>query len=238
MRTPEDRAQWKLLNDIDHTMINSSSMAQMALESVAKYLSISCAQVIQCRDQYIASLGPRGSVKFNPVGFINYLVAHLEPNLESQNRKALVGKTLNVYLRREHFATALYADVIPVLQDLRKCMVLGTFSEGVYLWQFYKLQCTRLLEFFKNTEYRNILPDKRTQAVLDDIPPFSIIADDNLVVIALLLSAQQQGRHIYPVLVNRLGQVVPEELLFVPQITTYEQLPDVVMQFQRLVGSK
>jgi hypothetical protein len=229
--------RWCLLNDIDHTMIDSTCCSEYSLAALASALNISLNTVVELRDTYITSLGPRGGVRFHPQGLIKYLVEQLFPGEPSQKKRPSVWLLLESYLKEAHFQNSLYPEVPSVLQDLEKTMILGTFSEGVFAWQMYKLCCTNLWPFFSSNEkYVHILSNKRTEQVIMRLPERAIIPDDNLLVIALLWAAQQNGKDIHPIWVQRKhlrNSRLPDECEGVPTISTYEQLPDVIVEIQK-----
>lgn len=213
-------------------MIDTRTGAINALQSLAERLELPLELIIQLRDDYITSLNPRGSVKFNPQTFVAYTVEHLQPSWDCERKSRFTKELLRVYLRKQNFEAVAHGDVAPVLSDIAKCMVVGTFSEGVHIWQLYKLYCTRLLRFFTNAEHRKIFADKRTDSVINALPQYSIITDDNVLVIALLWAAQQRRQGIYPIWVNRENEESPPGLQDVPQIPSYEYLPDAIHQIQ------
>ena len=229
--------RWCVLNDIDHTMLNTTCCSQYSLEALAAALNIPLVRVIELRDSYLDSLGPRGGVKFHPQGFIKYLVEQLFPSKTSREKAPAVWYLLEKYLEQTYFKDSLYPEVPLVLQELEKCMILGTFSEGVFAWQMYKLCCTNLWPFFKpNISHVHILPNKRTEQVIMALPNKAIIPDDNLHVIALLWAAQQSGKDIYPIWVQRehlSDSSLPDGYEAIPTITSYEQLPDTIVEIQK-----
>jgi hypothetical protein len=229
--------RWCVLNDIDHTMLNTTCCSQYSLEALAAALNVSVPRIIEIRDSYLDSLGPRGGVKFHPKGFIKYLLQDLFPTQTLQKNSPTAWHLLEKYLEEKFFQDSLYPEVPLVLQELEKCMILGTFSEGVFAWQMYKLCCTNLWPFFKpNISHVHILPNKRTDQVIAALPDRAIIPDDNLHVIALLWAAKQKGKDIHPIWVQRehlSDSSLPDGYEAIPTITSYEQLPDTIVEIQK-----
>ena len=215
-----------LLCDIDRTMVITPKITDSALVSLAPEVSLQ--QAFLYRDEYLATLGPDGSRYFHPTRFIEFIVCRLGCDINTIKGKNLRQTLLRKYLHREHFNEAVYPDVVPVLSDLASCCVLGTFSEGVYHWQYYKLYCTQLLGFFRDKNFRFILPNKRIRQVIATLPIHAIIPDDNIHVIAALAAAQAGGQQIFPIWVNRDGSVTPAHLAMVPSITSFTELPPLI----------
>lgn len=224
-----------VLCDIDRTLIDSDLVAELALGALADVTSQSIETIIALRDNFIELHNPRGAIKFHPVRFIEYVVQQLYPTSQPQEQRVKKRELLRVYLDAQHFLTGIYAEVQPVLEVLKRTCTLGTFSEGVKIWQLYKLHCTKLVSHFPEQRIRYILPNKRTSDIIASLPMGAIVVDDNPAVIMLLHAAQQAGQAITPVWVNRASHqpisheaAAPAVAGSVVQVKDFTELPDLI----------
>jgi hypothetical protein len=184
-----------VLLDIDRTLFNADLYRAMLRTVLKQEIGLFAVHYLE---DYLQSLP--NSILFNPFTCINYIAERLAAK---RGHKQQWCKELNrIFFDEKLFKTALYAEVIEVLEGLSQVFALGLFSEGLRQWQELKLKLSGIFHFFPHDELNLIFESKRTKAVTDLIPPGAFVADDTMEVFLFLLKVEHQGG-FKPVWLNR-----------------------------------
>jgi FMN phosphatase YigB (HAD superfamily) len=183
-----------VLFDIDYTLLNTGKLIrEYVAPALCQELGVSNEQFEQFKKDYIARL-PKYT-DFTPEGFIASCLdavgeAAAQPaNPTSQSAPAPSLEALvNTYYTPEWYPQCLYPGVPELLQQLAPDYSLGIFSEGARHFQLKKLLLSGISGFFED-RYTYISERKLMPEMLAQLPPESIVVDDNPEVIDTLSAA-------------------------------------------------
>ena len=161
-----------ILFDIDGTLIDSVSMAEMFRKKIAQIIKISVDEIKELSDKYIATLKSR--TDFHPFDLIKFINKTKNQTIDSND---IFFKSKNIYKKY------IYNDVVTNLDKLKNNYNLGVFSEGFRDYQGQKI-ATLIDKFDKNLLF--ITRRKLDNEFLKQIPKETLIIDDKQEVVETL----------------------------------------------------
>ncbi|MBT6401416.1 HAD family hydrolase [candidate division WWE3 bacterium] len=155
-----------LLFDIDHTLLNTTSMVQNLINMVVQETNLSLDDVENYHSQYVAKL-PQVT-RYDFIEFVSTLPVSVKAREKIKSR----------YLNDSDIYTK-YPDVDKILGALhKKGYRIGVFSEGTPRFQENKLKNLQISSFL-DTNLIFISQSKRSQEYIGSLPA-AIIIDDNI----------------------------------------------------------
>lgn len=180
-----------ILFDIDGTLFNTRNcFGELVTPLLAEALGVENEDVQQVTDDYKASLAKYSD--FDPIRYLDWL------HEEYGGDRAQLEK---LYFKPEFYQRAVFADVIPTLEQLKDTHTLGIYSEGFEFFQRQKLELSGLAPWF-DPDFTYILHRKLEPEILEKVPE-SIIVDDREDVVSELLIFT----HINPIWINRKDSI-------------------------------
>lgn len=178
-----------ILFDIDGTLIDSVSMAEMFRKKIAQIIKISVDEVKELSDKYVATLKSR--TDFHPCDLIKFINKTKNQTIDSNN---IFFKSKNIYKKY------IYKDVVTNLDKLKNNYNLGVFSEGFRDYQGQKI-ATLIDKFDKNLLF--VTRRKLDKEFLKQIPKEALIIDDKQEVVETLKQFRPDLELIW---INRNGK--------------------------------
>jgi FMN phosphatase YigB (HAD superfamily) len=198
-----------ILFDVDKTLINTT---QLFKEKIVKILlnevGISSEEYQSLEKEYQQTLDKY--TDFDPFGLLKFIT--------KQDDVSDLHQT--IFGNKQFYLDAVFEDVRPTIEELKKEYRVGVFSEAVPEWQKFKLEMADLTNYFE-PELTFIGRRKTEQSFLEKIPAKAIIIDDNPSVIAELIAFNQ----FQPIWLNRLEK---ENQVNTITITSLYELPTVL----------
>ncbi len=152
-----------VLFDLDGTLWNPRKLVTLFGEALHRSYRLSSGDHTAFLAEYLSTLAD--STHFSPDSYIVFLCARLRDRGVPVEERELAA----TFFDRASFVSALYPEVLPVLEKLQKDTSLGIFSQGFSDFQLMKLQLSGIFSFFEieklfissdklDPTYRRVLP--------------------------------------------------------------------------------
>ncbi|NCN03946.1 MAG: HAD family hydrolase [Candidatus Pacebacteria bacterium] len=190
--------------DIDNTLFDVNTFFNKYLIPASeKDLGISKEKFEKVSQVYKESL--EKGTEFNPEGWLAEAKRQLGKKADGISE---------LFSNPDFFVGSLFAEVIPILSDLKNDYVLGIFSEGLEEWQRKKIELSGINNYFEQ-KYISISSDKVSEKVLSLIPLGALIVDDRAEIVLEL--GKRDG--IHPILLNRKFKDAPPNTKVIKDLT-------------------
>jgi FMN phosphatase YigB (HAD superfamily) len=173
-----------ILFDIDYTLLNTGKLIrEYVAPALCQQLNLSSEKFEELKTSYIGGLAKY--TDFTPEDLLTFCLTQQGTDPASEGFLARHAEVLAAYYSPEFYPNSLYPGVPELLQQLTPEHTLGIFSEGNKNFQTKKLLLTGISGFFADN-YTYIFGRKLEPETLRQLPPESIVVDDNPEVIDTL----------------------------------------------------